>query len=156
MAGKDYTEMERLRSYSSIFSRSVFSDIIEYDDYTRLNILLERYNNSQKHFQTYLDYIKYAYHTIARKYRCEYVYKNEIISKLLIRKYGTKNTIALNEFRVRNSIVDFALFNWNAFSCGVKLGSLEIVSILDIVILSLSEAFLVEFCDTFASAHSLI
>ena len=55
MAGKDYTEMERLRSYSSIFSRSVFSDIIEYDDYTRLNILLERYNNSQKHFQTYLD-----------------------------------------------------------------------------------------------------
>lgn len=120
MAGKDYTEMERLRSYSSIFSRSVFSDIIEYDDYTRLNILLERYNNSQKHFQTYLDYIKYAYHTIARKYRCEYVYKNEIISKLLIRKYGTKNTIALNEFRVRNSIVDFALFNGESKAFEIK------------------------------------
>lgn len=120
MVRKDYTEMERLRSYSSIFSRSVFSDIIDYNDYTRLNILLKRYNSSQKHFQTYFDYIKYAYHTIARKYRCEYVYKNEIISKLLIRKYGTKNTIAINEFHVRSSIVDFALFNGDSKAFEIK------------------------------------
>lgn len=120
MVRKDYTEIEQLRSYSSIFSRSVFSDIIEYDDYTRLNILLKRYNTPKRHFQTYLDYIKYTYHIIAKKYRCEYVYKNEIISKLLIRKYGTKNTIALNEFRVRNSIVDIALFNGESKAFEIK------------------------------------
>ena len=37
MIRTDYTKMERLRSYSSIFSRSVFSDIIEYDDYIVVN-----------------------------------------------------------------------------------------------------------------------
>lgn len=120
MIRKNYTEIERLRSYSSIFSRSVFSDIIKYGDYTRLHILLKRYNDSSKKFQTYLDYIKYAYHTIEKKYRCEYVYKNEIISKLLIKKYGTKNTIAINEFRVRNSIVDFALFNGESKAFEIK------------------------------------
>jgi len=59
MIRTDYTKMERLRSYSSIFSRSVFSDIIEYDDYTRLNTILNRYDSKKEHFSTYFDYIKY-------------------------------------------------------------------------------------------------
>lgn len=120
MIRTDYTKMERLRSYSSIFSRSVFSDIIKYDDYTRLNILLNRYDSRKEHFSTYLDYIKYIYRIIAKDYRCEYIYKNEIINKLLINKYGTKNTIALNEFRVQNSIVDFALFNGESKAFEIK------------------------------------
>ena len=120
MIRTDYTKMERLRSYSSIFSRSVFSDIIEYDDYTRLNTILNRYDSKKEHFSTYFDYIKYIYRIIAKDYRCEYIYKNEIINKLLINKYGTKNTIAINEFRVQNSIVDFALFNGESKAFEIK------------------------------------
>lgn len=112
--------MERLRSYSSIFSRSVFSDIIEYDDYTRLNTIFSRYDSKKEYFSTYFDYIKYIYRIIAKEYRCEYIYKNEIINKLLISKYGTKNTIAINEFRVQNSIVDFALFNGESKAFEIK------------------------------------
>jgi hypothetical protein len=118
---KLYTNIERLRSYSSIFSRSVFSDIMEYDDYSRLNILFNRYDSNKNHKeQTYFDYIKYMYRTIVKGYRCEYVYKNEIISKLLLKEYGTKNTIAINEFRVQNSIVDFALFNGESKAFEIK------------------------------------
>ncbi len=120
MIRTDYTRMERLRSYSSIFSRSVFSDIIEYDDYTRLNTLFNRYDSSKDRFCSYFDYIKYIYRVIAKEYRCEYIYKNEIINKLLINEYGTKNTVAINEFRVQNSIVDFALFNGESKAFEIK------------------------------------
>lgn len=120
MIRTDYTRMERLRSYSSIFSRRVFSDIIEYDDYTRLNTLFNRYDSSSDQFCSYFDYIKYIYRVIAKEYRCEYIYKNEIINKLLIKEYGTKNTVAINEFRVQNSIVDFALFNGESKAFEIK------------------------------------
>lgn len=120
MIRNDYTKMERLRSYSSIFSRSVFSDIIEYGDFTRLNILFDRYDSNKDCFSTYFDYIRYIYRILSKSYRCEYIYKNEIINKLLIKKYGTRDTIAINEFRVQNSIVDFALFNGESKAFEIK------------------------------------
>ena len=116
----NYTKIERLRSYSSVFSRSVFSDIIEHSDYSRLDTLFERYDSKKKQTKTYFDYIKYIYCAIVKNYRCEYVYKNEIINKLLLKEYGTKNTIAINEFRTQSSIVDFALFNGESKAFEIK------------------------------------
>lgn len=120
MAELGYTNTERLRSYSSIFSRSVFSDIMQYDDYSRLNIVRKRYDSPKRNFLTYFDYIRHIYKVLTKEYRCEYVYKNEIINKLLLRTYGTKNTIAFNEFRVKNTIVDFALFNGESKAFEIK------------------------------------
>lgn len=108
-----YTDKERLRNYSSIFSSRSFSDLLKYNDYSFLNIIAKRYDKSkiEKLNLTYIEYIKYIYKSIAKDYRCEYVYKNTILNKLLIGEYGTINTIAINEFRVGNSIADLALFN---------------------------------------------
>lgn len=115
-----YTNIERLRSYSSIFSRSVFSDIMKYDDYSRINILYNRYDTNKSCISTYFDYIQYMYRAMSKYYRCEYVYKNEIINKLLINTYGTHNTVAISEFRVKNSIVDFAMFNGESKAFEIK------------------------------------
>ena len=117
---KSYPEIDRLRGYSSAFSRSVFSDIMEYDDYSRLDTLFKRYDSERLKEKTYFDYLKYAYRTIAKHYKCEYVYKNEIINKLLLKEYGTQDTIVINEFRVQNSIVDFALFNGESKAFEIK------------------------------------
>ena len=102
---------ERLRSYSSVFSRSVFSDIANFSDFSHLDWLISRYEESLKEDASYLDYLSYMYTTILKSYRCEYVYKNEIINQLLLRKYGTKHSVAFNEFRVGDSIVDIAIMN---------------------------------------------
>lgn len=115
-----YTRMEQLRSYSSVFSRRVFSDIIDYADFSRLNTVYGRYDFRKTQFLTYFDYIKYLYRTIAKEYRCEYVYKNELINKLLITQYGTRNTVAISEFRVSNSIVDVAMFNGESKAFEIK------------------------------------
>ncbi len=114
-----YTQKDRLRGYSSIFSRSVFTNVLKYNDFTRFNNLINRYDINYN-FSTYLDYIKYVYKCIAEDYRCEYVYKNETINQILIGQLGTKDAIAINEFRVKDSIVDIALFNGESRAYEIK------------------------------------
>lgn len=115
-----YVQSERLRSYSSVFTRKVFSEIIKYNDFSHLNWLFSTYDQYQKGIESYYDYLLFLYKYIARFYRCEYVYKNEIINQLLLKTYGTKNTIALNEFRIGNSIVDFAMMNGESKAFEIK------------------------------------
>ena len=106
-----YAVGERLRSYSSVFTRKVFLDIIDYQDFSHLNWLYETYDRNHEGIESYFDYLLYLYKYMVRFYRCEYVYKNEIINQLLIKAFGTRNTIAFNEFRIGSSIVDFAMMN---------------------------------------------
>lgn len=111
--------MDRLRSYSSIFSRKVFSSIIDFNDYSHIDWLYSTYDNTL-YFNTYMDYLRTVYSIISRSYKCEYVYKNEIINQLLLKKYGTKKTIAFNELKVGNSIVDFAIINGESKAFEIK------------------------------------
>ena len=111
--------MERLRSYSSVFSRKVFSDIIDYDDYSHVDWLYSTYDEASS-FNTYMDYFRALYSVISKSYKCEYVYKNEIINQLLLKKYGTKKTVVFNELRIGNSIVDLASINGESKAVVVK------------------------------------
>lgn len=114
--------LDRLRSYSSAFSRSVFSSIISYSDYSRLDWLYDVYDRGNHNFDgsTYLDYMSYVYKSLVKSYRCEYVYKNEIINQLLLKKYSCKDTIAFNEFKVGDSIVDLAMMNGESKAFEIK------------------------------------
>ncbi|MFI3262405.1 MAG: sce7726 family protein [Rikenellaceae bacterium] len=109
-----YTNKDRSRDYSAIFSRRVFRSIIDNDDFSYIDIIANRYDRdlilNGKH-STYFEYIKYLYKHLSKEYRCEYLYKNTIINELLVKKHGTKSTIAINEFRAGDTIVDIALFN---------------------------------------------
>lgn len=113
----EYNEMTKLRNISSAFSRSAFTDILYFDDYSKLNWIYSKY----KYFDclTYSDFLRYIYINICKKYRCEYVYKNELI-KLLQKKYGTRNTVFFSEFRVGSSIADIAMFNGESKAFEIK------------------------------------
>ena len=97
-----------LRDISSVFSRSAFVDILDFNDYSHFDWILSKYDYSK--CSTYLDLIKKTYSSIAKDYRCEYVYKNELI-KHLIKEYGVRNTVYFSEFRVGKSIADIVMFN---------------------------------------------
>ena len=114
-----YNIMDRMRSYSSAFSRALFTDIIKYGDCSRLDAIHDRYDGKRKKEKTYFSYLKYLYRQISINYRCEYVYKNELI-ELLIKKYAHSNTIIFNEFRMQKSIVDLAMFNGNSRAFEIK------------------------------------
>lgn len=118
---KDIT-LNKMRSYSSVFSSTSFSRLLQYDDYSFMDSKIERYDKQKigKSIETYYDYIQYIYNELRKQYRNEYIYKNTFINELLIKTYGVKDTIAINEFRVGNSIADIVLFNGTSKAFEIK------------------------------------
>ena len=113
---------DRMRSYASIFSGASFAQLLKTDDVGFISKKVERYDqhNIGKKFTTYAEYIHYAYTQLLKGYRCEYVYKNEIINNLLLKKYGTKDTVIINEFKVGRSVADMVLFNGTSKAFEIK------------------------------------
>lgn len=110
-------ELMRFRDFSSAFSRKAFVDVLNYNDYSHFNWLVMRYSTLK--CVTYMEFINKSYSIIASRYRCEYVYKNELI-KLLLKKYRTSDTVYFNEFKVGNSIADIVLFNGESKAFEIK------------------------------------
>lgn len=52
-----------------------------------------------------------AYEELWNNYRSEYIYKNELLSKIVFGRHSPKTASFLSEFRVANSIADAAIFN---------------------------------------------
>jgi hypothetical protein len=114
--------LTKCRSYASLFSSTSFVRLLHYDDYSFIDAKILRYDQSMvgKEIQTYYDYIKYAYIQLCTQYKNEYVYKNTFLNSLLLEKYGVKDTVAINEFRVGNSIADIVLFNGTSKAFEIK------------------------------------
>lgn len=111
-----------MRSYAGIFSSTSFARVIQHEDFDFINKKIERFDFPEfgKSFFTYSDYLKYTYKHLKKEYCCEYVYKNELINELLLKKYGTKNTVVINEFKVGNSVADMVLFNGTSKAFEIK------------------------------------
>lgn len=106
------------QDYAGLFSRSIFSDVLKYGDCSAISKKIAQYE--ERTFPTYLDYLAYIYKEISKHYRCEYVYKNELIKKAINSHFRRKDTVAFNEFRAGNSIVDIALFNGESRAFEIK------------------------------------
>ncbi|MBT4709724.1 MAG: sce7726 family protein, partial [Flavobacteriaceae bacterium] len=96
--------------------------LLKEDDYSFLNSRLIEYDNSllSGKLTTYSDYLKFIYKELRKNYRNEYIYKNTLINELLLKKYGVKDTIVINEFRVGNSIADTVMFNGTSKAFEIK------------------------------------
>lgn len=121
------THKVRLRSYAGIFSGNSFAQLLKHDDWDFINRQIIDYDIEKlgKRFETYSDYLSYIYRILLKEYRCEYIYKNEIINELLLKQYGTKDTIVINEFKVGDSVADMVMFNGvsKAFEIKTELDS---------------------------------
>ena len=122
--GKDlHSDSDRLRCYSSVFSRNAFENIISYNDFSRIDWVFQNYDIGTFAGTTYNDYVKYIYGILTEFYRSEYVYKTALIDKFvseLKRTSGLCNAVAFNEFKVGNSIADIAFFNGESKAYEIK------------------------------------
>lgn len=59
---------------------------------------------------TYGDFLEYGYRLLAKSYRNEYVYKNQMVNRI-IKKHSLKTSVILNEFHIGNSIADLIFLN---------------------------------------------
>jgi len=116
-----YNQEQKLRSYSSIFSRMTLYPVIEKNDCSLLDMKICRFDNCNvgKKFSSYFDYLKFVYAELRKNYKCEYIYKNTLLDSL-IKEYGTKNSLIVNEFKVGSSVADMVLFNGTSKAYEIK------------------------------------
>ena len=113
------TQSNIWKSASTAFSRNAVTDVMKYNDFSHLNWVLSLCP-TRKDISTYLDLMDVVYRNMAKHYRCEYVYKNEII-KHLVRSFKKSNkSVVFNEFRVADSIADLAMFNGESKAFEIK------------------------------------
>jgi len=119
---KNINELDRMRSYSSIFSSTSFSKLLKNNDYSFINDKIEFYdlNKVGDKINTYNDYIKFVYKELKKQYKNEYIYKNTFINELILKDYGLKDTNVINEFRVGNSVADLVMFNGTSKAFEIK------------------------------------
>ena len=111
------TEKQQCRRYAQAFGRSVYADILRWGESELLTLLCRAYARNDE--DTYMDCIRRFYSSLKKNYRCEYIFKNEIIAELR-KHYARRRTLVVNEFRVGNSIVDLAFFNGESRAYEIK------------------------------------
>lgn len=106
-----YDNTARSRIYASLFSRRVVAEVLagSYKSIDKIYYLFR--DNEALERKTYLDYFLYLYRSMMKHYRCEYIFKNEVINKILLRHFSNPNTVSFSEFRVNQSIADLVMFN---------------------------------------------
>lgn len=113
----EMTHMRQSRQYAQAFGRSVYADILRWGDSETLTRLCRA--NMRNPEDTFMDCLQRFYASMKRHYRCEYVFKNEIISELK-KQYAHRQSLVVNEFHVGNSIVDLAFFNGESRAYEIK------------------------------------
>ncbi len=111
------TQIHKSRQYAQAFGRSVYADILRWGDSEMLSFLCRA--NRRNEDVTFMDCLHRFYHSMKRNYRCEYVFKNEIIAKLK-NHYARRQSLVVNEFHVGNSIADLAFFNGESRAYEIK------------------------------------
>ncbi len=106
------SNLEKLRDYSSLFSRKHGVSWLK-KDFNSVKARIKLYDPHIVNISniTYLDYLKKVYKTIETKYPNEYVIKNSFINHSLINEIKELNSVVYSEFRVGKSVVDLAMFN---------------------------------------------
>lgn len=104
-------DIGQLRDYSSLFSRNEVNRW-QKSDWSSLRVKIDRYDRSilQKSF-SYLFYLKQVYRILERFYPNEYIYKNEFISKWLLKELESSDAVVFSEFRLGKAVADLAMFN---------------------------------------------
>ena len=113
------TKIQQSRQYAQAFGRGVYDDILRWGDSEMLTLLCRSKKRSAE--ESYMDCLHRFYSSMKRHYRCEYVFKNEIIAELR-KQYAHRRSLIVNEFRVGNSIADLAFFNGESRAYEIKTG----------------------------------
>ncbi len=101
--------VQNIRVLSQIFSPPMFQKIVREGDTTLFKKQTAKYLNLSSS-ATNLDIIRSLYKILQKKYRCEYIYKNHLFLDI-IKEYGLKDTLTLNEFKIASSKADLVLLN---------------------------------------------
>ncbi|MGO3184496.1 MAG: sce7726 family protein [Aequorivita sp.] len=87
----------------------MFRNIVRKGDFVLFEKQTSKYLNTTGN-DTNLDIIKTIYKALNKEYRCEYIYKNNLLLHI-IKTYGLKKSLTFNELRIGASLADLVMLN---------------------------------------------
>uniref|UniRef100_UPI0040497D78 sce7726 family protein n=1 Tax=Flavobacterium sp. TaxID=239 RepID=UPI0040497D78 len=87
----------------------MFKKIVREDDVVLFKKQTEKYFNCTN-FKSHLGIIKDLYKALQKEYRCEYIYKNNLVLNI-IKEHSLKTTLILNELKIGASKADLVMLN---------------------------------------------
>lgn len=111
-----------LKTISPVLSNSVFQKVVKDDDIEVVQKRVSKYlsYNLNLELNTYHDFFEHLYGSMLTNYRSEFIYKNEIVNKILLGKYSLNTASVLNEFRIGKSIADLVMLNGTSIVYEIK------------------------------------
>ncbi len=111
-----------LRTISPVLSNAMFRRIANEDDTGFIKSRADKYKSyiSNTEITTYNDFFNHLYKSLLRDYRNEFVYKNEIVRKIVLGKHSLNTTTIINEFRIGKSIADLVMLNGTSIVYEIK------------------------------------
>lgn len=111
-----------VKNISNVLSNSAFNKIVREGDYDAVQRRANKYKsaNSSSRIDTYGDFYEHLYGAMLKSYRNEFIYKNEIINKILLGRYSLNTATVLNEFRIGKSIADLVMLNGTSIVYEIK------------------------------------
>lgn len=116
------------QAISKIFSRNVVLEIAKKNRLELFrSILMENYPSYNSKGKSISKIYDEMYTLLKKKYRNEYVYKNEIAKNIIRKSHKFCNVSYVNEFKVNGCIADVAIFNdtSTAYEIKTELDSFE-------------------------------
>lgn len=119
---REPTYSSLLKTVSPVLSNSSFNKIIKKDEFEYVQKRVEKYLSFNKgiSLNTYNDFFEHLYNSMVKNYRNEFIYKNEIINKILLGKHSLNTTTVFNEFRIGKSIADLVMLNGTSIVYEIK------------------------------------
>lgn len=100
----------------------MFNKIIRNDEVDVIKKRVSKYLSYDKELElrTYHDFFEHLYSSMLKNYRSEFIYKNEIVNKILLGKHSLNTATVLNEFRIGKSIADLVMLNGTSVVYEIK------------------------------------
>lgn len=107
-------QIESLRSLSFLYSTATVRNIIKANSLLSIKERIERHRNIFQNSDseaTFSNLLSQLYVQMTHNYCNEYLYKNVILNKCFIDKYGLEDTVLIDEFKIGKSVADIILLN---------------------------------------------
>lgn len=121
-------EINKLYSQlATIFSKNFIKDILENGHKSKGFQLFSNISRKFSGLSTVGDVYQSVYSLLRKKYRCEYIYKNAIIDKILLGKHSINSSVAFDELVVGSCKADLVIINDTStvYEIKTELDSLE-------------------------------
>ncbi len=116
MIHREISDLDGIRSLAAFYSTSNFKTILSENNFKDWNNRYNKYSKTifgKKHSSLY-SFLEELYNFMIDEYRNEYIFKNEILNKLLLGRHSPRTTTLLDELRIGKSKADIVLINGSA------------------------------------------